>query len=96
MEKKIASCPEEIAIGAMILTLKFLCGKKKFMHSIKNFSRLFKNEILNQKDVNLIEIDCLKLLGYYLSFATPISFMDIFFINGIIFFDSPIKLFIPI
>lgn len=28
MEKKIASCPEEIAIGAMILTLKFLCGKK--------------------------------------------------------------------
>lgn len=91
MEKKIVSNPEEIAIGAMILTLKFLCGKKKFMNSIKNFSRLFKNEILNQKDVNLIEIDCLKLLGYYLSFATPISFMDIFFINGIIFSTDKIN-----
>lgn len=91
MEKKLVSSPEEIAIGAMILTLKFLCGKKKFMNSIKNFSRLFKTEINDQKDVNLIEIDCLKLLGYYLSFATPISFMDIFFINGIIFSTDKIN-----
>ena len=91
LEKKIASCPEEIAIGAMILTLKFLCGKKKFMNSIKNFTRLFKNEIINKKEINEIEIDSLKLLEYYLNFATPISFMDIFFINGIIFSTDKIN-----
>ena len=89
-EKKILSDFEEIGIGAAVLSIKFLCGKKKSFFSLKNFSKIFQNE-KKQKNINEIEINSLKLLNYYLSFASPISFMEIFFINGIIFINDKIK-----
>ena len=89
-EQKLLSSFEEIGIGATLLTLKFLCGKKKSFFTIKNLSNLFLNENISQK-YNEIEINCLKLIGYYLSYASPISFMDIFFLNGIIFSNENLK-----
>lgn len=89
-EQKLLSTFEEIGIGATLLTLKFLCGKKKSFFTIRNFSRIFLNEKVSQKS-NEIEINCLKLIGYYLSYASPISFMDIFFLNGIIFSNENLK-----
>ena len=89
-EKKILSDFEEIGIGAAVLSIKFLCGKKKSFLSLKNFSKIFQNE-KKPKNINEIEINSLKLLNYYLSFASPISFMEIFFINGIIFINDKIK-----
>ena len=87
-EKKILKKYEEIGIGAAILSLKFLCGKKKSFLFTKNFSKIF-NE--TPQNINEIEINSLKLLNYYLSFASPVSFMEIFFINGIIFINDKIK-----
>ena len=89
-EQKLLSTFEEIGIGATFLTLKFLCGKKKSFFTIRNFSRIFLNEKVSQKS-NEIEINCLKLIGYYLSYASPITFMDIFFLNGIIFSNENLK-----
>ena len=90
-EEKLFNNYEEIGLGATYLTLKFLFTKKKSFYSMKNFSGIFKNENLASVNVKEIEIKCLKLIGYYLNFASPISFMEIFFINGIIFSNDKIK-----
>ena len=90
-QKKMLNNSEEIGIGACFLTLKFLCTKKKSFYSLKNFSEIFQTEKLSSNDIKEIEIKCLKLIGYYLNYASPISFMEIFFINGIIFSNDKIK-----
>lgn len=89
-EHQLLSTFEEISIGATLLILKFMCGKKKSFFILKNFSKIFLNDI-SQHNHNEIEINCLKLIGYYLSYASPISFMDIFFLNGIIFSNENLK-----
>ena len=89
--KKMLNNSEEIGIGACFLTLKFLCTKKKSFYSLKNFSEIFQTEKLSSNDIKEIEIKCLKLIDYYLNYASPISFMEIFFINGIIFSNDKIK-----
>ena len=91
IDKKLISTPEEIAIGATFLSLKFINGKKKSAFSIKNFSEIFSDDKIVEKDINEIEINCLKLMEYYLSYASPITFMEILFINGIIFSTDNIK-----
>ena len=88
-EKKIFSLPEEIGIGALLLTLKFVLGKKKSVY--KYIYDIFPNEKIVNKDINEIEINSLKLIDYYLNYASPISFMELFFINGIIFSTDKIK-----
>ena len=90
-EKKLMTSFEEIGIGSALLTMKFLCGKKKSFFTIKNFSRIFQSEKISSKNFNEIEINCLKLIDYYLNYASPISFMEIFFINGIIFSTDKLK-----
>ena len=41
--------------------------------------------------INEIEINSLILLNYYLSYASPITFMEMFFIKGIIFINDKIN-----
>ena len=93
IEKNILSNQDHIGIGALLLSLKFIYGKVKF--AIKNLSLIFptlsQDEEQNKKDISEIEIKCLKLIDYYLNYASPISFMEIFFINGIIFSTDNIK-----
>ena len=90
LEKKIISTQEELGIGALLLTIKFIKGIKKslFKNILSNFDL---DEETNKKGISEIEINCLKLIDYYLSFASPISFLEIFFINGIIFSTDNIK-----
>ena len=90
IDKKIISTQEEMGIGALLLTLKFIQGiKKSLFKNILSFFDL--NEETNKKGISEIEINCLKLIDYYLSYASPISFLEIFFINGIIFSTDNIK-----
>ena len=90
-EEKLLNSFEEIGLGASFLTLKFLCSKKKSFYSIKKYMTIFQNEDLSAVNIKEIEIKCLKLMCYYLSYASPISFMEIFFINGIIFSNDNLK-----
>ena len=93
LEQELLASQEEIGIGAILLTMKFIYGKTKAL--IKNFSSIFPclepKEQSNKIKINEIEIKSLKLINYYLSYASPISFMEIFFINGIIFSTDNIK-----
>ena len=89
-DKKIISTQEELAIGALLLTLKFIHGIKKSLFK-KILSYFDSYEETNKKSLSEIEINCLKLIDYYLSYASPISFLEIFFINGIIFSTDNIK-----
>ena len=74
----------------MVLSLKFIYGIKKSLY--KDLLSFFDiSEDLTKKGINEIEINCLKLIDYYLSYASPISFLEIFFINGIIFSTDNIK-----
>ena len=88
-EKKILTLPEEIGIGALLLTLKFVLGKKKSVY--KYIFDIFPNKELYNKDINETEIKSLQLIDYYLNYASPITFMELFFINGIIFSTDQIK-----
>ena len=90
-KEKLFNDFEEIGLGATYLTLKFLYTKKKSFYSMKNFSSIFQNDNLASKNIKEIEIKCLKLIDYYLNYASPISFMEIIFINGIIFSNDKIK-----
>ena len=90
VDKKLISTQEEIGIGALVLSLKFIYGIKKSLY--KDLLSFFDiSEDLTKKGINEIEINCLKLIDYYLSYASPISFLEIFFINGIIFSTDNIK-----
>lgn len=90
-EEKLLNSFEEIGLGASFLTLKFLCSKKKSFYSIKNYITIFQNEELSATNIKEIEIKCLKLICYYLNYASPISFMEIFFINGIVFSNDNLQ-----
>ena len=90
-EQKLLNSFEEIGLGASFLTLKFLYSKKKSFYTIKNYMMIFQNEELSAINIKEIEIKCLKLICYYLNYASPISFMEIFFINGIIFSNDNLK-----
>ena len=93
LDQKILTSQEELGIGSLILTMKFIYGKTKYL--FKNMSTIFPNydtnEEKNKNKIREIEINSLKLIDYYLSYASPISFMEIFFINGIIFSTDNIK-----
>ena len=93
IDQKIFTSQEELGIGSLILTMKFIYGKAK--HLFKNMSSIFPSfdtsEEKNKNKIREIEINSLKLIDYYLSYASPISFMEIFFINGIIFSTDNIK-----
>ena len=93
LDQKILTSQEELGIGSLILTMKFIYGKAKYL--FKNMSTIFPNydtnEEKNKNKIREIEINSLKLIDYYLSYASPISFMEIFFINGIIFSTDNIK-----
>ena len=93
LENQLISTQDHIGIGALLLSLKFIFGKVKF--ALKNLSLIFpslsEEEEQNKNVINEIEIKCLKLIDYYLNYASPISFMEIFFINGIIFSTDNIK-----
>jgi len=90
IDKKIISTQEELGIGALLLTLKFIHSiKKSLFKNILSYFDIY--EETNKKSLSEIEIECLKLIDYYLSYASPISFLEIFFINGIIFSTDNVK-----
>ena len=85
LTKKINLDMEKIALGCLILSIKFndIDGN---IPKMKNFCEiLIKNKNLSINEIKKIEIFCLKKLNCNLSFPQPINFLDIFLLNGIIF-----------
>ena len=74
---------KELGLGALILVTKFYYEKEHLIRN-NNFQNFMSKEYPN-KDLSLLEIKCLQILNYKLNYIHPINFIDLFFLNGIIF-----------
>ena len=81
--KKLLS-NEEIALGSLVLSVKFNYIENK-MVSMKKFLELCDDKICTLKHLIEIERICLYLSKYYLNYNTPMCFLEFFLVNGIIF-----------
>ena len=81
--KKLLS-NEDIALGALVLSVKFNYIENK-MISMKKFLNLYDNKIYTLEKLIRIERACLYMSKYYLNYNTPMCFLEFFLINGIIF-----------
>ena len=81
---------ERLGLGAVILTLKYNYEESRMITN-KKYKNIFKNKYFSSKDINEIEILCLKLINYNLNFPSPITFMEIMLLNRIISYQDDIK-----
>ena len=82
--KKILSSIEEIALGALILSIKFNYDENK-MFSMKKFLKFFITKNYTLSEIIDIERKAIKIINYYLNFASPMCFLEFFLLNGIIY-----------
>ena len=76
-----------IALTAFLLILKFNYVENKMIR-IKKIMESFDDIDITLKDLYEMEIFALKLVDYELTFKTPLSFMELFLINGFIFSED--------
>jgi len=84
INKKILNSVEEIALGALILSIKFNYVENN-MFSMKKFLQFFGENIFSLTDIFEIERNALKTINYYLNYTTPMCFLEFFMLNGIIY-----------
>ena len=89
--KQLLGSPYQIAICAVSLTVKLLLGNNCFSNSNVRILDIFEQENFDKYQISFAEINCLKLIDYYLHLPSPSFFMEFFFINGIIFSNDDIK-----
>ena len=75
---------EELALGALILSVKFNYIENK-MISMKKYLDVYDDKIYTLQRLLNIERICLKMVNYYLNYKTPICFLEFFLLNGFIF-----------
>ena len=81
---------EKISLGSIILILKYNYEEIRVINTTK-FKNIFKNKHYSSKEINELEIICLKLINYNLNFPSPILFMEIMLLNRIISYQDDIK-----
>ena len=89
-KNKVISNLEKLGLGSIILTLKFM-NEEFLIIPLNKFKSFYENKNYTIHQLQEIEINCLKLLDYYLNFPTPYSFMELLFLNGIVFSTDNIK-----
>ena len=82
--KHLLSSKEEIALGSLILSIKFYYNENK-MFSFKKFLMLYGEKVYSLKEMISIERRALKTINYFLNFTTPMCFLELFLLNGIIY-----------
>ena len=83
-KKKLLSSMEEIALGAMIISIKFNYIENK-MFSMKKFLQFYGEQVYSLSEIIDIERKALQTINYFLNFTTPMCFLEFFLINGIIY-----------
>ena len=80
---------EKLSLGALILSIKFnYCAG--FRYTNKKFKNYNYNDY-SSNDLNQIELICLSLINYNLHYIHPMIYLELFFINGIVFTTDNIK-----
>lgn len=82
--RKFLSSAEEIALGALILSIKFNYDENK-MFSMKKFLKLYGEQVYSLSDIIVIERKALLTISHFLNYTTPMCFLEFFLINGIIY-----------
>ena len=82
--RKLLSSEEEIALGALILSIKFNYDENK-MFSMKKFLKLYGEQVYSLSEIIDIERKALLTINHFLNFTTPMCFLEFFLINGIIY-----------
>lgn len=80
---------EQIGLGSLILVSKFFY--EKYYNITNKMFRNFNNKKFSNEELNLIEIECLKLLNYKFNQIQPINFLDLFSFHGIVFKNDNLK-----
>ena len=83
-KKKLLASMEEIALGAMIISIKFNYIENK-MFSMKKFLQFYGEKVYSLSEIIDIERKALQTINYFLNFTTPMCFLEFFLINGIIY-----------
>ena len=83
-KKKLLSSMEEIALGALIISIKFNYIENK-MFSMKKFLQFYGEQVYSLSEIIDIERKALQTINYFLNFTTPMCFLEFFLINGIIY-----------
>jgi len=82
--KKLLNSIEEIALGALMLSIKFNYDENK-MFSMKKFLKLYGEHTYTLNNIIDIERKALKTINYFLNYTTPMCFLEFFMLNGIIY-----------
>ena len=82
--KKFLSSEDEIALGSLILSIKFNYDENK-MFSMKKFLKVFEKKNYKLWEIIDIERKAIKTVNYFLNFTTPMCFLEFFLLNGIIY-----------
>ena len=90
IKNKLVSNIEKLGLGATILMVKFIHEEYNVI-PLNKFQAFYDDKIYTIKQLQEIEIKCLKLIDYYLNFPTPFSFTESLLLNGVIFSTDNIK-----
>ena len=80
---------EQIGLGSLILVSKFFY--EKYYNITNKMFRNFNNKKFSNEELNLIEIECLKLLNYKFNKIQPINFLELLSFYGIVFKNDNLK-----
>ena len=80
---------EKLSVGALILSIKFnyYAG---YRYTNKKFTNYNYNDY-SSNELNQIELMCLSLINYNLYYIHPMIYLELFFVNGIVFTTDDIK-----
>ena len=80
---------EKLSLGALILSIKFnYCAGCRYTN--KKFTN-YNSKDYSSNELNEIELICLSLINYNLQYIHPMIYLELFFINGIVFTTDNIK-----
>ena len=80
---------EKLSLGALILSVKFnYCAS--YRYSNKKYS-YYNFKDYSSEELNEIELTCLSLIDYNFFYINPLVYLELFFINGIVFTTDNIK-----
>ena len=89
-KNNVISNMEQLGVGSAMLMIKFIY-EEYMMISLNKFRNIFDTNKYTLDQLQNIEITCLKLIDYYLNFPTPLSFMELLLLNGIVFNTDEVK-----
>ena len=87
---KVIQNYEIIGLGSTILMIKYLHKENKIV-SLNKYQYFYGQKKISKTTIKEVEIQCLKLINYYLNFPTPLLFLKLFSLNDFIFKSDNIK-----